>query len=84
MRYDKERGEFINYTVSRNNLMQINIETDGANYTKIGGKGNLRPIKLSNQEVVANTGASLCCSPAGDVYKYGLKEKELIKSNLSL
>ena len=59
MRYNRERGKFVNYIVRRNNLMWINIETDSDNYTRIGGKGTLRPIKLSNQEVVADTGASL-------------------------
>lgn len=62
MRYNKERGEFINYTVGRNNLMWINIETDGNNFTKLGSKGTLRPVKLSDQEVVADTRASLCSS----------------------
>ena len=64
--------------------MWINIETDSHNYTKMGGKGTLRPIKLSNQEVVADTGASLCCSPVPDINKYDLKEKELLVSDLTL
>ena len=84
MRYDKERGEFIDYTFGRNNVMHINIKTDGSNYNKIGGRGRLRPIKLTIQEGVANTGASLCCCMANNIRKYGLKEEDLIKSNVSL
>ena len=64
--------------------MKINIETDNANYKKIGGKGRLRPTKLTIQEAVTDTGASLCCCPANDIRKYGLKEEDLIESDVSL
>ena len=82
MRYDKEREEFVNYTVGRNNHLRINIETDSDNFTKLGSA--LRPIKLSGQELVADTGALLCCSPVADINKYDLNRKELLESNLTL
>ena len=74
MRYDRDKGEFVNHTVTKNNVMKVDIETDTKNFTKLGGKGQLKSLKLSGQEAVADTGASLNCCPTADINKYGLTE----------
>ena len=84
MRYDKDKGEFVSHTVTKNNVMKIDIQTDSNSFIKLGGKGHLKHIKLSGREAVADTGASLNCSPTIDISKYGLTEDRLLKSHLNL
>ena len=57
MRYDKDKGEFMSHTITKNNTMEINIKTDGDNFINLCGKGTLRSVKLSSQEVISVTGA---------------------------
>ena len=82
MRYNKVKGNFVKHTVTRNSIMDVDILTDNDNLVKLGGKQLFKFAKMASRKAAADTGASLCCTPATDISELNLHECNLLKSNL--
>ena len=73
--------------IQRNHLLTVDIIIDEVEYKALGGKKvlNFRTIRNKfNHEVIADTGADVCCTSPEEIKNYGLEMSETFQSSLQL
>ena len=73
--------------IQRNYSLTVDIIIDEVEYKALGGKKvlNFRTIRNKfNHEVIADTGAYVCCTSPEEVKYYGIDMSETLKSSLQL
>ena len=76
---------FVPHSLHQSNTIKINIVIHNRLYKTLGG-GCIygKVMNKYNHKAVGDTGAAVCCSPSDKIEKMGIKNFELLRSNLNL